>query len=540
MHPVENKEYHERTDPRFEICDFSSSGYPFDEMGPVYLKNYIDPHRQRISLKYAMYALANASDALLEEYPLLKDFTERMGDADLREKCRNGLVELLTVVCQRVQKVCRSCNFRITKIAMTVPAQWTLVFEDLYVDMIEEVFQHPRHDVYFLTETEALAWYLFRDPEYVADLELDKENEAVLFADFGGHNMNGCIFDVNHGIDDAVSFYRLRDPFGAGGGSEQWEFNLAKECRVKSPNQDGTQAMVPMTAEMRQQLLDAFANEKKGLGPGTGLRDLFYVTDSTGNLIEVEAPQDLIDQAWEEAHRRPLNLARDQLRVIAEIEDVKPAIIISGGTSRHRPLQARLKEMCEEAGVPAPNFVDTLEVLYASSKIAKGAAYAVGSALTVEEFFARGAAVGVQTYHDSNNPGKEWTDQVDYLTSPTFGETPKIFRLTSESHRPIRQSIEPPKTALGKPNEPSVGPGCGRIVARPSVNIAGNAFVIGSDAIEITSEVSGHRIEAFKFFRKAFGIARKAPRIARGAFWYLSEAFPTPPGNASPNASKAS
>ncbi|KAK0719363.1 hypothetical protein B0H67DRAFT_642726 [Lasiosphaeris hirsuta] len=55
-------------DRRFDPCDFSSTGYPFDGLEPVYLGNNVDADRQRISLKYGMHILANASDVLLEEF----------------------------------------------------------------------------------------------------------------------------------------------------------------------------------------------------------------------------------------------------------------------------------------------------------------------------------------------------------------------------------------------------------------------------------------------------------------------------------------
>ncbi|KAK0719352.1 hypothetical protein B0H67DRAFT_485946, partial [Lasiosphaeris hirsuta] len=345
---------------------FSSTGYPFDGLEPVYLGNNVDADRQRISLKYGMYILANASDVLLEEYPILELLAERMDDPALRRQCWNGLVQLMTEVRKRVDTVCQNERLQIKRIAMTVPAQWTLDFEDRYIELMGNVFNFPRDDIYFVTETEALAWCAFTEVPYLNDLGLGSLHNNIIFFDFGGHNMNGCSFEIRyHG--GLMTFYRLGDAFGAGGGSEQWEFNVAEQCRSRFSESESDQARngaPAMTAKIRQKMLDKFASEKEDLGPGFNARYEYFVKAPAGNSFEVGVPAKAVDKAWEEAHRRPLKMARDQINLIASIEGVQPIVIVSGGSSRHPTLKARLEELCEEAGLPAPRFTDTIEIRY--------------------------------------------------------------------------------------------------------------------------------------------------------------------------------
>lgn len=192
------------------VSDFSSTGYPFEAVpGPVYyphpeLEPEVVEGRRPMSLKYGMYLLANASANLTKEYPAVEHVCELRDDIEFRARARRGLVELLAKVLQRVHDICQHLYLRITRVGLTVPVQWTLDFEDVYADIIIDAFRMhadtkggvhfaiDKQDIYFVTETEALAAYMF-------DSELDKLRPAegrienkwdyFLFFDFGGHNM---------------------------------------------------------------------------------------------------------------------------------------------------------------------------------------------------------------------------------------------------------------------------------------------------------------------------------------------------------------
>lgn len=172
----------------FTPCDFPSSLYLFDDIHQdVYLLEEEDPSRQCVSAKYVFYALANASDALLEQYPSVHHLMDRKDEPGFARQLRRGMIALLSALKGAADAVCRKHGLRIVKIGLTIPVQWNLDFEAVYRDLILQVFEIDASRIYFYTEAEALARYLYKSHAH----ELDPRNQhnAILFFDFGGHNM---------------------------------------------------------------------------------------------------------------------------------------------------------------------------------------------------------------------------------------------------------------------------------------------------------------------------------------------------------------
>jgi hypothetical protein len=138
-------------------------------------------------LKYGFYPLANASDELLQQYSLVGPLMERKDDLLFRDRLLRGLKEFFSTLYRRVTEVCRWKRISVSSIGLSIPAQWKVDFEDIYRDIIAEVFCHPRSAIYIHTETVALAHYLFRN--HMDEGELHGVKDVVLFLDFGGHNM---------------------------------------------------------------------------------------------------------------------------------------------------------------------------------------------------------------------------------------------------------------------------------------------------------------------------------------------------------------
>lgn len=155
----------------------------------VYLIEGEDPNRLSVSAKYVFYALTDTKDALLEQYPPVHHLVARKKDPVFKAKLRNAMVTLLSVLRDRALAVCRSKKLQVAKIGLTIPVQWTLEFEEVYRELVSEVFEINQDAIYFFTETEALARYLFK--YHAAQMDPDGEHNAVLFFDFGGHNMVG-------------------------------------------------------------------------------------------------------------------------------------------------------------------------------------------------------------------------------------------------------------------------------------------------------------------------------------------------------------
>ncbi len=168
--------------------DFSSRIYPFDHPSKaLYLADRVDFGRRSISAKYGFYALANASDILLEEYPSVRDLTARKNDPAFRLQLKRAMQALLSRLRDRVTVTCKEEGYNITRIGLTIPVQWTLDFETVYRDLVSSVFSMDGKNIFFFTESEALARYLFKF--YGERLDKHHQYKSMMFADFGGHNM---------------------------------------------------------------------------------------------------------------------------------------------------------------------------------------------------------------------------------------------------------------------------------------------------------------------------------------------------------------
>jgi len=167
------------------VFDDASSGCE-----SVYLEEGEYETRQSISAKYVFYALAEISDTLLEQYPPVHQLNAKKRDPEFKAKLRRALAVLLSALQRRAMAVCRARKLRIAKVGLTIPMQWTLEFEEMYRGLVAEVFEIPQEIIYFFTETEALARYLFK---YKAtQMDPEGKHNTVLFFDFGGHNM-ACV-----------------------------------------------------------------------------------------------------------------------------------------------------------------------------------------------------------------------------------------------------------------------------------------------------------------------------------------------------------
>jgi len=233
---------------RFDQFSFSSAAFPFEE-GPPDQPVYVlrgDRNRRGISNKYCMYPLAGLKDSILLEYPLVHHLMQHRHDPAFRARMRRGLVEMFVEIFKLAIKICRKDKMRITRVALTVPAVWTMEFEELYAGIVMEAFRciepAPRIDrdaIEFYNETEALAHFLFKNFENEIDPE--KKYNYILLIDFGGHSMvcaaglqfpilylprffarwltpiramqGGCLFQIVRSGGD-MRFFRAAEPFG--------------------------------------------------------------------------------------------------------------------------------------------------------------------------------------------------------------------------------------------------------------------------------------------------------------------------------------
>ncbi|KAM7217083.1 hypothetical protein V8F06_007482 [Rhypophila decipiens] len=384
--------------PKFEKGDFSSKCYPFDE-GLPYLGQTTVPDGERLStsLKYAPYVLINCSDDILEQYMTAGVLKAHQHDAAFQHKLRVGLLDLFKTIVDRVHAFCRN-KMEVTEVVMTVPSQWTLEFEELYATLVSPFFNFGPSNVFFCTETEALANFLLRCcPE---ELEEFGDYHIYLFLDFGGHNM------FRRQSVGNSTFCRVNEPFGTGGGSEEWEERVANLCGAHFK----TTYEREITPKQRQAYQADFSRVKGRFGPEVCTDPTILHIQENGDSMAITIPKHEIDQAWEDAHSCVLALAADNIDKFANTPGA--CVVLSGGTSRHATIQSRITELCTNAGLPGPFSTDGLLYgPYSTVNIAQGAAYAVGQRVTVEEFFSRGAAIGVEMKQGgSDNEEGLWDD----------------------------------------------------------------------------------------------------------------------------------
>lgn len=187
---VENNHYYSSgLTGAYTPCDFPSALYVFDDVSrDVYLVEKEDLSRQWVSAKYVFYPLANASDTLLEQYPSVRHLMDKKDDLVFRGQLRRGMITLLSVLRDAAGAICHEHGLRIAKIGLTIPVQWTLEFEDVYRGLVREVFgMDDAAQIHFYTEAEALSRYLYK--YYAHKLDPSDQHNAILFFDFGGHNM---------------------------------------------------------------------------------------------------------------------------------------------------------------------------------------------------------------------------------------------------------------------------------------------------------------------------------------------------------------
>ncbi|KAM7196888.1 hypothetical protein V8F20_006855 [Naviculisporaceae sp. PSN 640] len=456
---------------KFEKADFSSMAYPFDDdddNGEVYEDGDGEdnededdglvvyggestaplPGRQGTSLKYAPYILVNCTDVLLKEYALLQPLLAHQNDSRFRRRLRRGLKELFKTIKERASAICESEEMVIRHLALTIPVQWTLEFEDLYAELAGPIFEVDRANIYFCSESEALANCLLRchGKQMKKNGFLLEEYSTLIFFDFGGHNMNGCIFQVVSN-EKGMSFFRVDEPFGAGGGSEHWEHNIDSLC---SPH-----LKIEMDAQRRQQLRDGFCRDKAKLDPFARDKNVQLVLEGSCTKKKlVEIPMNMVKEAWEEAHRGVLEVAKTQIASFTGKKKKGVFVIVSGGTARHQTMRRRLLEFCKDAEIPEPLYAEGFNNAYDTALVAKGAAFAVGRRITVRQFFTRGGCIGLQQKQGTDNTQGLWDNEAGFLVGMLHVPHPAqqvMFSIESEAdelqlicepYRPKRDGIK--------------------------------------------------------------------------------------------------
>lgn len=210
----------------------SSANFPSrllvqDDKPVKYIGNTGQVDREESSAKFVPYILTGKSEKSLDQYPILErlwDERRTVSENVFHARLEEAFNQFLTFVLQRTKSALETYNseekqIQIEMVAMTIPSQWDLTFEELYRRLFKRAFlqifndtpQLATHDfvMVFHTEATALAHYIFHESSHEAALGggmpairtiLSKLNAQCLI-DCGGHNavsqlpFNPSLFD---------------------------------------------------------------------------------------------------------------------------------------------------------------------------------------------------------------------------------------------------------------------------------------------------------------------------------------------------------
>ncbi|KAK3948619.1 hypothetical protein QBC32DRAFT_317628 [Pseudoneurospora amorphoporcata] len=409
---------------------FSASGAVMDDDTPdedIYIENLGPDARLGGPLKYGLYILSDAKEELTKDYHLMKDLLQedRRNKDEFRRKLRLGLVQMFTKLKGRVDKVieAREKNWKVGKLGITIPSQWTLDFEDQYREVLAEVFDwnvaQARRRIAFIFEPEGLAAYLLHRREYEDDdiaQSSPNEHRMVLCLDFGGHSMNGSLYWINAKRGEVLSFFAMAPAFGHAGGGEQLADSVLRACEQNwsktSPD------AVALTPRAKSQIMDHIKRRRVCWGPGSTTApavETFEFNDSKGmGAGVIKLKKNVIDACWRTAHRPLLRIVQKNLRSLRDQyrkerdrgTTVRPLVVVAGGSLTNAVLLEQVKELIDACDLGPALIVNKEGIAHHAVRNAIGALYALRKAMTVRQFLNEGAAIALQTKQARN---KEWT-----------------------------------------------------------------------------------------------------------------------------------
>ncbi|TKW51319.1 hypothetical protein CTA1_13003, partial [Colletotrichum tanaceti] len=375
--------------------------------------------------------------------PLLAEVERNRGNAAFAKRCDEGPVAIVRAFGAQVEKMVESRHnpLEIVAFGPTVPAHWTLDEMDNYAKVLKRGLPRSLRqgsarldNLCFMSEVEAFAHFFFSDQDRVEEVLGPITRHFILFLDFGGHSMNGCIFFIR-GSDDKFTFIRVQDPFGVVGGSAQWEAAVGEFCAKNTMSAGGV--LFEVTPEIYNKLLKKFREEVRlfvrdvfseielrvklpkgatggsgsGSGAGSGSGDVWTIISANQSAA-----------FFRDATAAPLRLAKQQIEELVKLQRRCPGVgakvIVSGGTAKNETVQGLLKSFCEAAGLDEPVFVHENMGSHESFNISKGAALASAASMTLLEFMENGAVFGIQMLQgDKANSEKYWDDKAYIVLS---------------------------------------------------------------------------------------------------------------------------
>lgn len=219
--------------PLNTLAQFSTRVLVHDDSPNKYLGNEFQDDREESSAKFIPYILTSKNEKSLYQYLILERLwaeRKKIGKQLFHERLEEAFDQFLCFVLKAIKCALETYSsegkqIRIQLVAMTIPSQWDLNFEEVYRRMFKRAFLQTFDEtpeaasrdlvVVFHTEATALAQYIFHESSHEAALGggmpligtiLGKPNAQCLI-DCGGHN---SVSKVSMSLGQAIITKYLR------------------------------------------------------------------------------------------------------------------------------------------------------------------------------------------------------------------------------------------------------------------------------------------------------------------------------------------
>lgn len=300
----------------------------------------------------------------------------------------------------------------IRDVTLCIPNTWSARennIQDYLSSLLDKAVQVTGRKVEtsFTFEAAALAQYLLRcHPEQLVG------HNYLMVLDFGGHSLGGWYGQLRWKADGCASIYSAsKSDFGVRGGYEIWEIEIGKAIDEQMTRNGRAQKRYP--EEHRHTIRAGFLNEffrKKANLPLDRPKFLKVDLESIPGSFSIRLPVQVLKDAWEKAYRDVLELAKEQIELLAGQAHLDGIfILLSGGSisnfqareelvhycntfqrlRSHGPVEETIKKITIER-------MKDLQTEAVKWTLPRGAAMALAATLDVQEFFDKGAALGIQ------------------------------------------------------------------------------------------------------------------------------------------------
>ncbi|KXH27030.1 hypothetical protein CSIM01_12605 [Colletotrichum simmondsii] len=422
-------------DQRYQKGAFSSALY-LDGIGRVYTGEDIDQDREPVPSKPFFSTSPKTGD----------DATDALFRGSQAEETwylvKQGMNDITRTVIERVESFCNGNNdsdsrtyFYIEEIGLSYPAHWRLGERTEYENLLRKnipptsTWIKPNFEISFHVESLASAHKLFATERLVDEISVSPQIPVlVVFLDFGGHTMNGCMFSAQKSTDGKLSYHRVGQTFSTFGGTQWWEQEVNKF--IKSYVEKTAKRALP--PRLRSELLESF-QRKIVKFKGSEVEPMYLTCpnpDDKQQICSVNISLNESKSCFLRAMGEALNLAE---RKIAEAVSLSAhvKVVLSGGSGKNSAVQARLNLACRRHGLSEPSTMYTPKE--DSWNICRGAALATANMMSVRESIAKGAAFGFQRGSPSKSPkqtGGLWEEEIE-VSLDLVPDRKKYLRLAS-------------------------------------------------------------------------------------------------------------